>query len=234
MHKVLCSAIHQLALKEREYLLNTMFASHVSPKEQKRLISLVGQKCTVNCLMNDKPVTALWDTGAMASLMNTQFLVNNLGDLKISKISDLLDTDIELTAAKYTHIPFLGWVEIRLKLFGKSQNSTELTVPILLTKEKLELPIIGYNSIEHFIHEFENSQAEPAVTISDILCDSLYEKNELNVSTYVNFVKTRNENNPVCSVRTNKNSINVPKGKIMKIPCNVNALGIYEKNTCHF
>ena len=58
MHKVLCSAIHQLALKERENLPNTMFASHLSPKEQKRVISRVGQKCAVNCLMNDKPVTA--------------------------------------------------------------------------------------------------------------------------------------------------------------------------------
>ena len=30
----------------------------------------------------------------------------------MSKISDLLDTDIELTAANGTHIPFLGWVEV--------------------------------------------------------------------------------------------------------------------------
>ena len=61
-----------------------MFALHLSLKEQERVISLVGQKCAVNCLMNDKPVTASWDTKAMVSLKNRNFLTNYLGDLKIN------------------------------------------------------------------------------------------------------------------------------------------------------
>ena len=99
----------------------------------------------------------------------------------------------------------------------------------MLTKEKLENPIIGYSIIEHFITESENSQADSTVNISDILCNSLYGKNESNVSTNVNFVKTINEKDPVCSVRTSKNNITIPEGQIMKISCNVNIQGIYEK-----
>ena len=163
-----------------------------------------------------------------------KIFVNNLSDLKMSKISDLLGRDIEVTAANGTHIPFSGWAEVKLKLVGKSQNATELTVPNLSTEKKLEHPIIRYNIIEHFIHESENSQAESALNISDILCNSLYEKNESNVSTYMNFVNTRNENDPVSSVRRSKNKVTIPEGQFMKISCNVNTQGIYENTPAIF
>ena len=46
------------------------FTSHLTPKEHKRLVNLVGRRFTVNEKINGKTVEVLWDTGAQASIVS--------------------------------------------------------------------------------------------------------------------------------------------------------------------
>ena len=65
--------------------------------------------------------------------------------MKIRDISEFLGADsrLNLTAANGTPIPYKGWVEARFRL--NQEDEKEVTVPFLVTHERLEQPIIGYN-----------------------------------------------------------------------------------------
>ena len=79
---------------------------------------------------------------------------------KLRDISDLLNSSyLKLEAANGTDIPYDGWVEIKFKLQGKF--SKEKIVRFLVTKEKIQLPIIGYNVIELFITDNDAPEINP-------------------------------------------------------------------------
>ena len=59
--------------------------------------------------------------------------------------------ELDLRAANGGIIPFVGWVEVEFKLTSDTQSSGPLTVPILVARDELEYPIIGYNVIEEVI-----------------------------------------------------------------------------------
>ena len=61
-HKTLCCAIQDLS-KAEEDSHPSIFLSHLTPKQQAKIINLVGQRCTVNCQLNGKAAKVLWDTG---------------------------------------------------------------------------------------------------------------------------------------------------------------------------
>jgi hypothetical protein len=86
---------------------SSVFVSHITPKQQAAVARLVGRKCSVNCCLNDIKVTALWDTGAQVYI-------------KIRDINKLLgvDSDLKLTAANGTTIPYKGWTTIPYKNSG--------------------------------------------------------------------------------------------------------------------
>jgi predicted aspartyl protease len=54
-----------------------VFMSRLSQKENEKLISLVGQRCTVTGKINGKTVEVLWDTGAQVSIVSAKFLKEN-------------------------------------------------------------------------------------------------------------------------------------------------------------
>ena len=70
-HAPICKSLHLLAQgpsdpNSLESLTNS-FICHLSPKQQIRLSSLVGQKCIVNCKINSKNASVLWDKGSKVS-----------------------------------------------------------------------------------------------------------------------------------------------------------------------
>ena len=69
--------------------------------------------------------------------------------MAIKQLSELLDKNLNLTTVNGTKIPYIGWVEVRVKLTPPSSDSEkeELLVPFLVTSEKLGCPILEYNVI---------------------------------------------------------------------------------------
>ena len=116
MHKQLCCAIQELSRAEEAnnsaHDESGHFISHLMPKQ--RFVGLVGNKCTVNCILNGKVTEALWDTGAQVSIISARFLDKTFLDLEGRAISELIEADLSLTAANGSPIKYIGWVQLDL------------------------------------------------------------------------------------------------------------------------
>ena len=97
----------------------------------------------------------LWNTGAQVSIISVELLRRHLRQIAIRQLSELLDANLNLTVLNRTKVPYTGWVEVRMKLTPPSSDSNqeELLVPFLVTTEKLECPILGYNVIEELVSQ---------------------------------------------------------------------------------
>ena len=65
---------------------------HINPKEQVHVARLVGRKCSVECLLNGKPVEMLWDTGAQVSIISEHVMNSNFPFIQLRDIHELLGT----------------------------------------------------------------------------------------------------------------------------------------------
>ncbi len=145
------------------------FLSTISPADYSKLVSIVGEKCLICCLLNGNKTQILWDTGAQVSLITESHLQRFSPKATVEDIATLLDNNLRLTAANGTDIPFCGWVKLPFQL---ENSNTTLLVPFLVTKERLDTPIIGYNVIAELSKQkgFSalNSQLFPGVANVDI------------------------------------------------------------------
>lgn len=74
----------------------------------------------VKCLLNDCEL--LWDTGAQVSI-SLELFQRHLGQMAIEQLSELLDTNLNLTAVNGTKVPYIGWVDVRVTLTPPSSDS---------------------------------------------------------------------------------------------------------------
>lgn len=117
-HKVLCQAISYLSeasTNKSKDFIDPACVSHLTPREHEKVVGLVGKKCMVKCLLNDCECEMLWDTGAQVSIISDEFSQRYLGQMAIKQLSELLDTNLNLTAVNGTKVPYIGWVEVRVK-----------------------------------------------------------------------------------------------------------------------
>ena len=110
-------------------------------------------KCLVECYLKNANCHVLWDTGAMVSIMSRVFLDNYSLDTELQSLESLLgyEAELKLTAANGTQIPYIGWAVVKFVLKGKREGMPPLEVPMLVTKENLDQPIIDFNVIEEVI-----------------------------------------------------------------------------------
>lgn len=148
-------------LSQRVLTPRTAFISHSTPKQLTKVVNLVGRKCTVNCLLNDNEVTALWDNGAQVSIMTKGMLEEILPGTVVRDTSELINVGLDLMAANGTKIPFIGWAEVREQL-SSGEEKQEVHVPFLITLDRLEMPILGYNVIEELVR-MNRWQEEPTL-----------------------------------------------------------------------
>ena len=186
------------------------FISHLTPKEHDKLINLVGRRCTVSAKLNGKTIQVLWDTGAQVSIVSADFLVANFPNLVIRDVGELINCDLTLTAANGNSIPYKGWVELEFQI-GESGNTTP--VPFLVANEKLELPLLGFNVIEHLIKVHK-------LDCNDISSNFLGTKT-FNAPALVEFVNNVSHVE-LCSVKTARKDVVIPRGQTVKVSCRVN------------
>ncbi|KAL0152786.1 hypothetical protein M9458_052509 [Cirrhinus mrigala] len=125
--------------------------NYIPPQHQPQLVSLVGSRYIVDCVMDNCPMKALWDTGAQSSIVNDPWRLNHLPLTVIRPISELLeDETLTVLAANDTHIPYIGWIEVSFRLGSDPTTTNNLQVPILMSSDPAVAsdPIIGYNVIE--------------------------------------------------------------------------------------
>ena len=136
---------------------------------------------------------------------------------------------IDLKAANGSEIPYLGFVELDLKLTAKDiSNSTEtLKVPFLVTGTDQESSvIIGLNVLEEIMTESDGNK-----DLKKILINSVPTLKSSKVGAFVNLIKTKQQQNEdlalvkICS----KKDIILPKGSISKVKCKTN-IGVVDSH----
>lgn len=217
-HKVLCQAISHLSeagnSNSKEFI-DPACVSHLTPSEHAKVIGLVGKKCMVKGLLNDFEFDMLWDTGAQVSIISVELLKRHLEQLAIRQLSELLDTNLNLTAVNGTTVPYIGWVEVRMKLTPPSSDSNqeELLVPILVTSEKLDCPILGYNVIEELVSQEQN----PKPTVYKTFPGT----DKTKLDALVNFIQSSGSD-AICKVRTERKDVIIPKDSTIAVSCRAN------------
>ncbi|CAB4008686.1 Hypothetical predicted protein [Paramuricea clavata] len=182
-----------------------IYISHLTPKEHGKLINLVGRKCSVRGKLNGKTSDVLWDMGAQVSIVSENFVSKTFPNIPIRDVSELLECGLTLTAANGSKIPYVGWVELK---FQVQDSANEVSVPFLVTRENLELPLVGFNVIEHMINSGTLQE-------NDILT-SFVGINTHNAVTLLDLVKEINHGE-LCLVKTPKKDTVIPRGQVAKI-----------------
>eukprot|EP00794_Sanderia_malayensis_P004193 gene4193-4752_t len=205
-----------------------MYSGHVTPQQQKKIIEVVGKKCLVSCKLDETCGSALWDTGAQVSMVSMEWLKLNLPNHEIQKLDRILGVNLNLTAANGTNIPYKGFVELTVKL-SEHQNF-ELGVPFLVTQEKLEVPILGYNVIEQFLKLSSESGVQNQ--IMKILFPDL-RPNE--TKTLINLISEEaSQDEHFGTVTITKRDCTVPKGQTIRITCRANYFAMDSKTPALF
>ena len=108
--------------------IKSSFQSHLSPKEESKVIKLIGSKCLANCSLNDISTEALLDSGAQVPAISESWFKSNF-DIPIRPISDIVRSEvIDLKAANGSEIPYLGFVELDLKLTSADIRNIESSI----------------------------------------------------------------------------------------------------------
>ena len=229
-HKVICEAISSLSVKLEERNLpqdhHTMIAAHVTPHQQASIVKLVGQKCTVNVKLEGIETQGLWDTGAQVSVISIDQVKSNFPSKQIRKIEELLQTEdeVRLYAANGTAIPYGGFIELELELISDSSSNKSVIVPFLVTTGALDLPIIGFNVICELTKNKDGIiKATDKSVIDQIQASFPALRSDHDSQAFISLVKDSVEQDYVCSVKTTKKDIIVPKQTTISIPCRGNS-----------
>ena len=198
---------------------NSVYVSHLTPKQRATVTKLMGKRCTVSCRLNSVETNALWDTGAQVSIISEDWLKKNLPDEKFKPIEDLLDEELELKAANGTTVAYEGWVELTFML-NDSDAENVLNVPFLVTREAIDIPLIGYNVIEELVNR--KVKTPPAPGSNNLLLQSIsssFHDTDCNkAAALVNFIQTSNSSE-LCHIRTGKHDTIIPKDSGINVRC---------------
>jgi len=105
----------------------------------------------VKCLLDDCECDLLWDTDAQVSIISVELLQQHLGQVAIRQLSELLDTNLNSSKWDQGTLYWVGEVSAVI--------TEELLVPFLVTSEKVDCPILGYNAIEELVSQDRNPKA---------------------------------------------------------------------------
>ena len=83
----------------------------------------------MRCLLNDIESQVLWDTGAQVSILSREMMEKFFNKATVRDISELIDEELNLTAANGTKIAYNGWVEIEVRLTSSSKDEPSVMVP---------------------------------------------------------------------------------------------------------
>ena len=215
-HKKICKSIVYIQKQGTPDIKDSLTGNvyRLSPKSQYQIAKLVGKSCTIECKMNGKTVTVLWDTGAQVSVVSTNWWKEYFPNAGIQPLDELVNgSELKILAANGTQIPYDGYVDCELVI-----GQYEVRVPLLVTPELGDdRPILGYNVIELcnnmcFQNEHEDSNMNnvfPGLSkmdgsrLSDVLRDS----------------------GRVCGVKTSKKSVVIARGSCRVLRLSVSASG---------
>lgn len=113
-----------------------------------RLAQLIGKRCMVSCTLNGVPLRMLLDSGAQVTMVGKAWMEKALPHVHIQPLESLIsDRPLEISAANGTDVPFEGWAEMELQIGSIKHGHVTIQVPILISQNCLNYPILGSNVI---------------------------------------------------------------------------------------
>lgn len=126
-----------------------------------------------------------------------------------------------MRAANGSEIPFEGWVPISFSLCepkAKEEKSDEILVPVLVSRDIIQRPIIGFNFIEEMFINTEN-QVQPSESVA-LLRNSL-RLGSGKAEALLNLIQGATNENATFPVRTGRTSVVISGGQTKCITCPV-------------
>ncbi len=158
-HKKYCeiiSSVQQIEYsKQLNNCINVTDSEKLPFKLKKKLISLVGEKPMAKLFLDGVEVDGLWDTGAMVSMLDTDFIQENFPGAKIQPIEEFVQhKTLKVNTANQSQLKIDGVVVLEVSTERGGEGL--FRVPFLVTSDKLSCPIIGYNTIEYLVMNYKN------------------------------------------------------------------------------
>ena len=214
-HQILCKSIITLQKEQRDKVLRAgTYSSVLSVKDEAKLASLVAESCLIDCQLNGQVTSLLLDTGAQVSIIDIEDLKNYHSNTVVRSLDEILDDcdSFRVQSGNTADIPFTGWVDMIVTI-RKENNCGSEHVPFLVTTEKLQQPILGFNAIKVIMDAQKNTQA--LVKMFSMLFKS---SNTDKLKQFVHLIQEPfNDKQALVKVR-GKNVI-IPAGGIVQVPC---------------
>lgn len=210
-HKVICKAIRKLESEEEKRCQEAcdFSDSSLGPVRKKKLLRLIGDKCSVACHLNGHPCDALWDTGAQVSLIAKSWLEENECDFEIREISELVGRDVRVKGAVGADIPYAGYTVLECTIAGVTTN-----VPFLVSEKDMAEPIIGYNVISYLASD------NPEEVTASGLVKTFPHLSKESAEVVLNILQT-SDREKVSSVKLHKFDSVIRAGASISVPCRI-------------
>ena len=103
----------------------------------------------LQCRSNDIVMPVLMDTGVQVSIIEKRVLEERFPDNKIKSVEGLLNNgdNLRVQWGNSHDIPFRGFVELPVTL-GEDRSLQKLNILFLVTTERLNKIILGFNAIK--------------------------------------------------------------------------------------
>lgn len=206
-----------MALQENE----AVNVNLISPKQRVQLLSLIGRKYIINCLLDGVETKALWDTGSQVCLINEKWRQRQIPHVTVRDLAEIVDPDLlNAHAVNQTPIPFSGWVEITFKLPSETAKQLELLVPVLVSDEDgvAEQPIIGYNVIEHVLAR----GIEPPCDVTEAV-SAAFSFDCKKTEVFLKVMRSGDDGLGEGMVKAGREVTSIPAGQTRTVKCSVRA-----------
>ncbi len=190
---------------------------------EKRVAQLIGGRCMISCQLNGVHTQMLLDSGAQVSIVGRDWLKKTLPEIKIQPLESLqADSELYVTAANGTAVPFDGWVEVLLEISNGKQNNIAIQVPLLVSQKCTDCTLLGFNVIEEIIRE--NNDCANSVNLIDLLSETLQMQKDA-AETLVSTVNSNftQEYTTSFKVKTGKLGVTIHCGQVLEVRCRVKA-----------
>ena len=204
---------------------NCEFASHISKDDYDFVVNLVGSKCIISCEIDGVKSDCLWDTGAMVSMLGLDWIYAHLGKIEIRNLDEILDDKLDIEGVGGVDIPYEGYIQLTVK-FGEAK----LLVPFLVTRKKIQNPILGFNVVEAIAKT--GSQDISNYIVSNL--QSTFKNLSVNkLTALINFLN-KEEQEAIGEITTYKAGALIRANSSISIPCRVEGFQVQQRTPVIF
>jgi len=157
-------------------------------------------------------------------MINHDYLLREFPGVQIQAMETILQQNDKLRVewGNSDRIPFVGWVGLNIK-FGDLKASAEITVPFLVTTDKLNNTILGFNAIASLVQSTGNSDI-----LVQALTAAFKHSSGSKVKSFVQLVQSFTPEDEEVDVKVRGDHVIVPPNKIMHLSCKAN-IGVIEE-----